>query len=118
MATKRIINRTKNTLLADRAEVANTHFKRLKGLLGKEALKEGEGLIIKPCSSIHTFFMRFSIDAIFLDKNNSVVAIAESLPPSRFFGSLLKGKLVIELPLGTIARTNTIIGDELELREI
>ena len=115
MITKRIINETKGTVLADKAGVANTTFKRLKGLLGREILKDGEGLIIIPCSSIHTFFMRFSIDVVFLDRSNRVVAMVRSLPPARLFSSIFKGSLVIELPVGTLAKTNTEISDQIVL---
>ncbi len=113
MANKiiRIINKSKNITLADRAEVADTPFKRLKGLLGRRALEQGEGLVIIPCNSIHTFFMRFSIDVAFIGKDDQVVAITHSLLPSRLFGAFLKGKLVIELPVGTLKKTNTTIND-------
>lgn len=113
----RIVNQTRGTVLAEQAEVANTPFKRLKGLLGRQRLKQGEGLIIIPCSSIHTFFMRFSIDAVFLGKDGRVVALAESLPPTRLFGSLLKGKLVIELPCNTISQTKTSLNDCISMQE-
>ena len=118
MITKRITNETKGTVLADRARVANTTLKRLKGLLGREALKDGEGLIIIPCSSIHTFFMRFSIDVVFLDRSNRVVAMARSLSPARLFSSMFKGNLVIELPVGTLTKTNTEISDQIVLKTV
>ncbi|MFH0867967.1 MAG: DUF192 domain-containing protein [Candidatus Woesearchaeota archaeon] len=113
----KIVNKTKNTILAEKAEIANTPLKRMKGLLDKVALEHGEGLIIKPCSSIHTFFMRFCIDVIFLDRNNRVVALTESLSPWRLFGSALKGRMVIELPSGTIAKAKTSINDTIEITE-
>jgi len=111
---KKIINKTKNTILAEKAEIADTPLSRSKGLLGRNGLEEGEGLIIIPCSSIHTFFMRFSIDAAFLDKNNIIVAMKSSLQPSRIFGSIFKGKLVIELSEGTLQRTKTEPHDVIE----
>ncbi|MFH1622296.1 MAG: DUF192 domain-containing protein [Candidatus Omnitrophota bacterium] len=112
----KIVNKTKNIILAEKTEIADTPLKRMKGLLGKNNLNQGEGLIIKPCSSIHTFFMRFSIDVVFLDDYNEVTALTESLPPFRFFGSFLKGKIVLELPQGTIARTKTSINDKIEIQ--
>jgi len=112
---KKIINSTKYTILAEKTEVANTPFRRLKGLLGRTSLEEGHSLVIKPCSSIHTFFMQFPIDVIFLDKDNKVAALAEALRPWRLFGAPLKGKLVIELPSGTITRTKTSKGDTIEI---
>lgn len=115
MIIKKVTNKTKNTVLAKEAEVADTFPKRLKGLLGRSGLNIGQGFIIIPCSSIHTFFMKFPIDAIFLDKNNRVVALAESLSPSRLFGSWLKGRLVIELSAGTITKTQTTKGDQIDI---
>ncbi|MDD5004894.1 MAG: DUF192 domain-containing protein [Candidatus Omnitrophica bacterium] len=117
MGNVRIINRTKNTILADKAEMAETFLKRLRGLLGRDNLAAGEGLVIKPCNSIHTFFMRFSIDVAFLDKSGKVVAMAVFLPPLRLQGSWFRGHLVIELPAGTLARTNTALKDTIEIAE-
>ncbi len=71
----KIINKTKNTILAEEAYIADTVFSRVKGLLGKQSLDEGSALIIKPCNSIHTFFMRFPIDVFFVDRNNKIVKI-------------------------------------------
>ena len=112
---KRVINLSKNIMLADRVEVADTSFKRLKGLLGRRALEPGQGLIITPCNSIHTFFMRFPIDVVFLDKDYKVVAMAHSLPPARLFGSLLKAKQVIELPTGILKNTKTELKDSIKI---
>lgn len=115
--TVKIINQSKGTILADKAEIADTPFKRIKGLLGRKGLNQGEGMVIIPCNSIHTFFMRFSIDVIFLGNDNRVVALAESLPPARLFGSLLEGKLVIELPSGTLSRTKTTLKDQISIEK-
>lgn len=111
----KITNKTKDTILAEKAQIADTHFDRLKGLLGRASLKQGEGLIIVPCSSIHTFFMKFSIDVIFLNKNYRVVLIANKLPPWRLFGVPFFERFVIELPSGIVKKTNTNIGDLIEI---
>lgn len=111
----KIINKTNGAILAQEAQIADNPFSRLKGLLGKEGLKEGEGLIISPCNSIHTFFMRFSIDVVFIDNNNKVVKIAHSLPPGRLFGTGFKANLVIELSAGTLLKTNTKNNDILDI---
>lgn len=113
--TLRIINQTKGTILAQKAEIADTTLKRFKGLLGRTGLGESEGIVIVPCSSIHTFFMRFNIDVVFLDSQNRVVVMANSLPPWRLFSSFFKGKLVIELPTGTLVKTRTTLNDQIEL---
>lgn len=112
----KIINKTRNTILADQAKIADKFFSRLKGLLGEHGLKEGEGLIINRCSSIHTFFMRFKIDVVFLDKHNKVAALAHSLAPARLAGHSLKARLAIELPAGILAKTNTKKGDLIEIK--
>lgn len=106
-----LINKTKNTTLAKKVLIANTPFKRIKGLLGKSDFKQEEALIIKPCNSIHTFFMRFAIDVIFVDKQNRIVKTISNLEPWRLTGVYLSANFCIELPAGTIASTSTSKGD-------
>jgi hypothetical protein len=106
-----LINKTKNTVLAKKVLIANTPFKRIKGLLGKSDFKQEEALIIKPCNSIHTFFMRFAIDVIFVDKQNIIVKTISNLKPWRLTGVYLSANFCIELPAGTIASSRTSIGD-------
>ena len=86
---------------------------RLKGLLGKDRLDPGQGLLIQPCKGIHTFFMRFSIDAVFLDKGNRVVALAHALPPNRMTSIYPKAVSVLELPAGTLDES-VVVGDEIK----
>ncbi len=114
----RVINITKNTVIAEKVEVANTTPKRIKGLLGRDGLDKGQALVIIPCSSIHTFFMKFSIDVLFVNNKGKAVAIAHSLPPNRLFGSYLKGKYVVELSPGTLFSSRTEEGDIIQLSEI
>lgn len=111
----KIINISKNTLLAERADIADTFLSRLKGLLGKNFLQPGEGLIIKPCSSIHTFFMRFPIDAVFVDKRNRVVKAYHALSPWRSSGMFFNSSLCIELPAGTLNASCTEKGDGVQI---
>jgi uncharacterized membrane protein (UPF0127 family) len=68
-----------------RAKVARTFFQRAKGLIGTRYLERGEGLLILRCNSIHTFFMSFPIDAVFLDRNDKVVKIVRNIRPWRLF---------------------------------
>lgn len=86
---------------------------RLKGLLGKNKLEAGKGLLICPCKGIHTFFMKFSIDAVFLDKENRVVALAQALPPNRMTSIYPKAVSVLELPAGTLGE-GVDVGDEIK----
>ena len=78
----RIINHTQNTVLADRVVLADTFLSRLRGLLGRTSLPDGEAMIITRCNSIHMFFMRFPIDVVFIDKKDIVVGLLENFPPN------------------------------------
>ncbi len=68
-----------------RAKVARTLFERMKGLIGTKSLPPGEGMLITRCNSIHTFFMSFTIDATFFDKDGNVVKVVRNIRPWRFF---------------------------------
>lgn len=106
-----IRNSNKNTIVAENVFFADTPFKRAKGLLGRKELRSGECLIIKPCNSVHSFFMRFAIDVLFLDKNHRVVGMVVNLLPYRLSPLFLKAQCVIELPTGTIKATRTETND-------
>jgi len=107
----KIVNKTKNTFLAEDVVIANTLFKRIKGLLGKKEFKKGQALILNPCNSIHTFFMHFPIDVLFVDKDNRVIKAISVFPPFRFSNIYFNSAFVIELPSGTINSTSTSEGD-------
>ena len=102
--------------LSDNVEVADHILKRMKGLLGKSGLRAGEALWIKLCMSIHTFFMKFPIDVIFLNKRNEVIATIKNLQPNRLTRLYPKAVSVLELPAGTIEATSTVVGDEIEFK--
>ena len=72
-------------ILGVRAKIARTFFERAKGLIGVKSLPPGEGLLILRCNSIHTFFMSFPIDAVFLDRNDNVVKAVRNIRPWRLF---------------------------------
>jgi uncharacterized membrane protein (UPF0127 family) len=111
--TLRLVNRTRGAVLADRVESVHGIRERLRGLLGRAGLGRGEALAIRPCASIHTFFMRFEIDAVFLDRRGRVVRALAGLRPWRATRFHLRAEQVVELPAGTVARTGTREGDEL-----
>jgi uncharacterized protein len=113
----RLVNRTRGAVLADRVESAERMRDRLRGLLGRAALRSGEALAIRPCTSIHTLFMRFAIDAVFLDRRGRVVRALAGLRPWRATRFHLRAEQVVELPAGTLARTGTREGDELEFEK-
>ena len=86
---------------------------RAFGLIPRASLADGEGLLIPRTSLITMWFMRFAIDAVFIDRAGRVVRVAESIPPWRFAVAAPGARDVVELPAGTAARTRTQAGDEL-----
>lgn len=109
----KVTNLTRGTVLATRLEVADSGPKRNKGLLGRKGLDAGGGLWITPCESVHTFFMQFSLDLVYLDRKNIVKKVRESVPPWRL-SACLSAHSILELPSGTIRATQTQPGDKLE----
>ncbi|MCC6337445.1 MAG: DUF192 domain-containing protein [Myxococcales bacterium] len=114
----RVINQTRNTLLADQAARADSFLSRFKGLMGVPELPMGHGLQIEPCNSIHTFFMRIPIDALFLDQQLQVVDICHALPPWRVSRVYFGARSVLELPAGTAAASQTQPGDRLSFAPV
>lgn len=110
-----IQNLTRGTSLADRCGLARSFFARLKGLMGHPGLAAGEGLLINPCSSVHSYFMRFPIDVVFADRDDVVVGLTPAMPPNRPYAGARRARYVIELPAGTIAASGTQVGDKLKL---
>ena len=101
--------------LADNVTVADSLFTRMKGLLGKADIKTGEALWIRPCTSIQTFFMRFPIDVVFLNKRKQVVAFKRNVQPNRLTPIYLSAVSVLKLPIGTIDASNTETGDTIDI---
>lgn len=104
------LKRENGDVVCDRCVVAASPFSRMKGLLGRSELRPGEGLLLRPASAIHTFFMRFPIDAVFLDRDWRVVGIAGDVAPWRTAGRE-GAKAVLELPAGESARRGLRPGD-------
>ncbi len=111
----RLINQTKNVVLAEDLFIADTIFTRIKGLLGRSMLLPNQALILDPCNAVHTFFMRFPIDILFLDKENRVIKAISDLRPNRVSRTYWKAKRVVELPAGRLILTNTGTKDQLEI---
>jgi len=110
----RLLNQRNGLPLAERVEEARTVLARLRGLLGRRELPEGEALRIEPCNSIHTFFMKFSIDAVFLGRDGTVLRALRGLRPWRATRIYPAAAMVVELPEGTLLRTDTHEGDRLQ----
>jgi hypothetical protein len=106
-------NPSRQTVLATRLEVADTGPKRNKGLLGRKGLETGGGLWITPCESVHTFFMRFPIDLVYLDRRNRVRKVRSAVGPWRV-SACLSAHSILELPAGVVLATKTQKGDILE----
>lgn len=111
-----IINTTRGTVVASRAARASSFLARLRGLMFQADLPPGGGLVIEPNSNIHTFWMRFPIDVIFVDRQDRVVGLVTAMPPNRPFAGARRARRTIELPAGTIATSRTELGDTLELQ--
>ena len=109
----RVVNVTRQTVIADRLEVANQGDTRRKGLLGRSGLDAGEGLWIKPCEAVHTFFMNFPIDLVYLDQQHRIRKVRKSVPAWRL-SACLSASSVLELPSGCIEATKSRPGDKLE----
>jgi uncharacterized membrane protein (UPF0127 family) len=89
----------------------------MRGLLGRKGLPSGEGILLRPAGSVHTFFMRFPIDVVFLDREQRVVAIAADVPPWRTRGAR-GAKAVVELAAGEAFRRGLSEGEMLVLSEL
>jgi uncharacterized protein len=103
------------TTVAGDVAVADNPYRRFMGLMGKRELKDGSGLYLKPCSSIHMFFMRMALDVVFVDADGQIVHICNSIKPWRMSRIVRHAKAAIELPAGTMARLGVKKGDVLQL---
>ena len=110
-------NRTRSVYLATNLVLARTHWTRFRGLMATNAsaFPRGCGLWISPCHGIHTFAMRFPIDALYLDRDRKVVHLEEALKPWRLAAVRAHAASVLELPPGTIRETSTALGDQVDI---
>ncbi len=111
----KIINLTQKTIVSTRAKIANSFFSRLKGLLGKEEFSPEDALVIGGCQAIHMFFMKFAIDVVFVDQKNKVVGLIENIKPFRMSPFFIRARRAVELPVGSIKKSCTCLGDFLEI---
>jgi uncharacterized membrane protein (UPF0127 family) len=114
-ATYPIVNLTRGGIVCEHAEIAATPLRRLIGLLGRSELPAGTGMLIHPAPSIHSAFMRFDFDAVFLDRDMRVVRLAERIGPWQA-RSARRAKSVLELSCGEIERRGLEVGDELAVQ--
>jgi uncharacterized protein len=106
------LRREDGKIVCERCLLAETALTRMRGLLGRRELPSGEGILLKPAPSVHMWFMRFAIDAVFLDNDMRVVKIAADLKPWRLAGAR-GAKSCLELAAGEAARRGLSVGDRL-----
>lgn len=106
-------NKTKNITIAVQLDIADNFFNRGVGLMGRKSFSSEQGLWIHRCNSIHTCFMNFSIDCVFVDRSLKVKALRKSVRPWRLVWPIWSASSVFELPAGTISRLQIQEGDEL-----
>lgn len=92
------------------AEIAETRVSRMVGLLGRSSLAAGDGLVIEPCSMVHTWFMRFPIDVLFIDADGRVVRAVDALGPFGMAWGGWHARTTIELPAGTLRSAGVMPG--------
>lgn len=115
MRTVKIVNSTRNTVIAEQAQMAESIWTRFIGLMGRETLEKGTGLVIYPNNSIHMFFMKIPLDVLHVAKDGTVLKILHTIKPWRVGPIVGKCKYTVELPAGTALETNTQEGDKIEL---
>lgn len=110
-------NRTRATYLATDLLIARTHWSRFRGLMATDSSRfsRGQGLWINPSHGIHTFAMRFPIDAVYLDRERMVIHIEEGLKPWRMAAVFIHAASVLELPTGAVRESLTVVGDQVDI---
>lgn len=110
----RVFNQTRNLSLVTQGRIADTFWLRLRGLLGTASLQKDEGLILVGEKSIHTLFMKFPIDVVYVDKNLKVIRTDSNMAPYRLGPFIGQSAFVVEMPVGVIVSTATEVGDQLK----
>jgi uncharacterized membrane protein (UPF0127 family) len=105
---------SKGEMICEKVKLADNMFTRLLGLMFSKDLPAGEGLLIRPCNSIHTFFMNYSLDIVFLDKDFSVVKVIYNMRPWRMSWMYFKANQVLEMKAGNL-KPNIAVGEKLEV---
>ena len=109
------VKKKDGTLISEKILNCDTFFKRLRGLMFRRSLDGFDGILLSPCDSIHSFFMRMDIDCYFLDADKRVVRVMEKFSPGRLSGFVKNGRYVLELPAGKLPSGSIAEGDMLEI---
>ena len=113
MSSRQVTVQVSDRVVCERCEIADHLVARMRGLLGRSGLPQGEGIHLRPAGSIHTFFMRFPIDVVFLNEDDVVVKVVHRLAPWHAAG--LKGaKSVLELAAGEAEARGLEVGSKLQ----
>ncbi|MDI6757553.1 MAG: DUF192 domain-containing protein [Endomicrobiia bacterium] len=107
---------TKNKVVAARSDIADGFFSRLRGLMFAKSIAADEALVIKPCLAIHTFFMRFPLDAAFVGRGGVVLKVALGIKPWRVPSGVSSSEMVIEMASGALRKDILAEGDVIEIR--
>lgn len=110
-----LINKSKNNLIVKNLFLANSFWSRMKGLMWKKDLTEDEGLVLVPCNSVHSMFMRFPIDLLFLSREFKVIKIIERFKPWRATPIIRDCYQIVELKAGVVSKKGVSVKDELEI---
>jgi len=113
MKSFKVYAKESGAVIAQNCVIADGMLERMVGLLNHSSLPESHGLLLNPCNQVHTFFMRFPIDAVFLSADNEVLACLE-LWPWRLSRMIFKARKILELPLGSARKANLHAGQKLE----
>lgn len=108
-----LVNSRTDQVLAQRVEDAHSFWTRFLGLMGRPGLEPESALSLRPCQSVHMFFMRFPLDVLFLDEVGNVVGLEEELRPWRLSSFYREAVEVLELPTGVIQASGTQVGDQI-----
>ena len=112
------VEKNDGTVISDKILNCDSFFKRALGLMFRTRLENFDGIILTPCSSIHTFFMKMDIDCFFLSGENKVLKVIWRMGPSRLSGFIKGCRSVLELAPGTVAENSVAEGDTLIINEI
>lgn len=111
----KLINKSKKNIIVENLFLADSIWSRTKGLMGKKDLAEEEGLLLVPCNSVHSMFMRFPIDLLFLDRELNIIRIIEKFKPWRATPMFRDCRQVVELKAGVALKKGVSVRDELEI---
>ena len=108
-----VTNITRQTRIGNKVLVAKSFLDRMKGLIGAPPLQAGEGFLLPGCMGIHMFGMGYPLDVIYLDRNSIAIAVLENIKPNSFGPVKFTSCAVLELPVGTIRKSKTQLGDQI-----